>query len=102
VDDHADTPGQTLMTRSHEVIQRWAGERGGEPSTVPGAEPADRASVLRLNFPGFGGQSLEPITWDDWFRTFDDRQLVFLFQDRLEDGRQSTFFRLDNPEREDA
>ncbi len=93
--------GETLATRNHDVIRKWAEERGGQPSTIPGGDP-ESPRVLRLNFPGFGGENLQPVEWDEWFSTFDDRKLVFLFQERLKNGNQSNFFRLDNPDREDA
>ncbi|MDP9311529.1 MAG: hypothetical protein M3R24_11715 [Chloroflexota bacterium] len=102
VDEHADRDGQSLATRSHEVIQRWAEERDAKPATVPNTGPEESVGVLRFNFPGYGGQSLQEISWDEWFQPFDERQLVFLYQERKSDGSQSTFFRLDNPEREDA
>ncbi|MDP9309563.1 MAG: hypothetical protein M3R24_01480 [Chloroflexota bacterium] len=102
VDEHADRDGQSLATRSHEVIRRWAEERDARPATVPATGPEDRAGVLRFNFPGYGGQSLEEISWEEWFQPFDERQLVFLYQEQKSDASQSNFFRLDNPEREDA
>jgi len=101
-DEHADRPGQTLATRSKEVIQRWAEERGGRPATVPGSEHDGRPGVLRMVFTEAGSDRLQEISWDDWFRSFEERQLVFLFQETKSDGQQSNFFRLDNPEREDA
>lgn len=100
-DEHEDRPGQTLATRSHEVIQRWAEERQARPATVSGTEHEGRAGVLRLNFPGFD-EKLEEIGWDAWFRPFDERNLVFLFQENRANGEQSNFFILDNPEREDG
>jgi hypothetical protein len=102
VDEHEDRPGQSLATRSHEVIQKWAEERGAEPATVPGTDHEGRAGVLRFNFPGYGGESLQEISWEEWFKPFDERELVFLFQEHKSSGEQSNFFRLDNPEREDA
>ncbi len=101
-DEHEDHPGQSLATRNHEVIQHWAEERGGKPATVPGTEHDKHLGVLRFNFPGYGGQDLQEVSWDDWFKTFDDRHLVFLFQEEMKDGKQSNFFRLDNPDRNDA
>jgi hypothetical protein len=101
-DERADRPGQTLATRGHEVIEHWAEERGGRPATVPGTEHGDRPGVLRISFSDEGDSRLEEIGWDDWFRSFDERQLVFLYQDRKRDGSPSNFFRLDSPEREDA
>ncbi|MDP9363527.1 MAG: hypothetical protein M3Q10_04735 [Chloroflexota bacterium] len=103
-DEKADRPGQTLATRSRAVIEAWAEERGGTPVTVPETERDGRPGVLRMSFrEGGGGNSrLEEIGWNDWFATFEQRDLVFVFQDRKRDGSQSTFFRLDSPEREDG
>lgn len=101
--DHADRPGQSLATRNHEVIRKWAEDRGAVPATVHTTRQADRPRVLRFDFPGFGGgKRLEQISWDEWFKTFDERELVFLFQEHLKNGNQSNFFRLNNPEREAA
>lgn len=100
--EHQDHDGQTLATRSHDVITQWADERDGKPATVHGTEHGDHLGVLRINFPGYGGKNLEEVSWDDWFKTFDDRNLVFLYQEHLKNGNQSNFFRLDNPERDDA
>ncbi len=99
--DRAERPGQTLATRNHEVIQHWADERGAVPATIPTNDPTS-PRVLRFNFPGYGGRNLQPVRWNDWLKTFDNRELVFLFQDRMKSGKQSNFFRLDNPNREDA
>lgn len=100
--EHEDRPGQSLATRSHEVIQRWAKERGAKPATIARTEREGRPGVLRFNFPGYGGRSLQEIRWDQWFRSFDDRELVFVFQEHKRDGSQSNFFQLDNPNREHA
>lgn len=99
--DHEDRPGQTLATRDHAVIRQWAEARGAEPATA-GRGHGGRPRTLRFDFPGYGGKSLTPVSWDDWFRTFDERDLVFLFQEHLSNGRTSNFFRLDNPQREAA
>ena len=99
--DHEDHPGQTLATRSHEVIQHWAEERKAKPATIKANKPED-ARVLRFDFPGFGGENLQEINWDEWFKPFDERDLVFVFQEHQKAGNQSNFFRLDSPEREDA
>ncbi len=98
--EHEDRPGQTLATRSHDVIRGWAEQRHAEPATVPGTEHGTRAGVLRFNFPGYGGQSLRALDWDEWFQTFDDRNLVFLFQEHQKAGNESNFFHLDSTERE--
>ena len=94
--------GQTLKTRDHHTIQEWAQSRNATPATVPGTEHEDHLGVLRFDFPGYGGQSLAQVSWDEWSHTFDERDLEFLYQETSKDGRQSNFFRLTSPHREDA
>ncbi len=101
--DRPDRKGQTLLTRSHDVIRKWAEERGGMPATVEGTEHDGRVGVLRFDFPrGGGNRRLREVSWDQWFETFDSRDLVFMYQEQLRNGDQSNFFRLNNPPREDA
>jgi len=39
-------------------------------------------------------------SWEEWFKPFDQRQLVFVFQEHTKNGTQSDFFQLGSPERE--
>lgn len=96
-DEGADRDGQTLATRSHVVIRTWAEERGAKPATAPGSEHDEHVGVLRFDFPDYGGDGLEHVGWADWFEAFDQRELVFLYQERKSDGQQSNFFQLVNP-----
>ena len=98
--EHESHHGESLATKNHEVIRQWAESRKAVPATVPGTEHGGRPGVLRFDFPGFGGQELRQVTWDEWFRTFDERDLTFIFQEHKRDGHQSNFFQLDNPHRE--
>jgi hypothetical protein len=100
--EEEDREGQTLVTRDHDVIRQWAERRGAEPATVDGTEHGDHLGVLRFDFPGYGGQSLRKVSWDEWFKTFDDRGLNFIYQEHKADGSDSNFFRLENPDRNDA
>jgi hypothetical protein len=99
--DEPERPGRSLATTSHEVIRQWAEERGGVPATVEGTEHGNTLGVLRFDF---GGESdrLRQVSWDEWFETFDRRRLNFIYQEKRSDGRQSTFFQLESPDREDA
>jgi hypothetical protein len=99
-DDRPQRDGQTLATRNWEVIHRWAEARGATPATSPGGDP-DEPRVLRFDFPGYD-KKLQEVTWDAWRKTFEERQLVFVFQETTSDGKQSNFFILDSPEREDG
>ncbi|MDO3684686.1 hypothetical protein Q3W68_12555 [Micromonospora sp. C28ISP2-4] len=85
------------------MIQRWARERGAKPATIAGTEREGRPGVLTFNIPGYRESSrIREITWDDWFRTFDLRRLNLIYQEQMRDGRQSNFFRTENPNREDG
>lgn len=95
-EEHEDRPGQTLATRTHDVIMAWANARGAKPATVRGTEHGGRTGVLRLRFPGDGGNDLVEIGWDEWFEPFDARQLVFLFREHEASGERSDFFNLEH------
>lgn len=100
VGDGPDHDGQTLATRSPEVIRAWAEARGATPATSPGGD-VQRPRVLRFDFPGYD-KNLQPIDWDAWLGTFQARELVFVFQETMKKGNQSNFFLLDSPNREDG
>jgi hypothetical protein len=100
-DEEPEREGRSLVTTHHEVIREWAEARGGRPATVPGTEHGDHLGVLRIDFqqPDAG---LREVSWEEWFGTFDSRHLNFIYQEERSDGRQSTFFRLESPDREDG
>ncbi|SCF20799.1 hypothetical protein GA0070561_4271 [Micromonospora saelicesensis] len=101
--DRPERPGRSLITANHEVIKRWARERGAKPATIAGTERDGRAGVLTFNIPGYRESSrIREITWDEWFHTFDLRRLNLIYQEQLRDGRQSNFFRTESPDREDG
>lgn len=86
---------ESKQTRDHEEIKKWAEERGGTPAVVKGTEDDGTGiGLLRIDFPGYDESSLEEISWDEWFDTFDDKNLEFLYQDTLESGETSRFFKL--------
>jgi hypothetical protein len=101
-DDEPERPGRSLVTTHHDVIRQWAQERDGRPATVEGTEHDEHLGVLRIVFgEGISGR-LREVSWDEWFATFDQRGLNFIYQEQTSDGRPSYFFRLENPHREDA
>ncbi|MET7966669.1 hypothetical protein [Micromonospora sp. NPDC005305] len=103
LDDRPERPGRSLVTTNHEVIQRWARARNAKPATIAGTERGDRPGVLTFNIPGYRESSrIREVSWDDWFRTFDLRGLNLIYQEQMRDGRQSNFFRTENPNREDG
>ena len=82
-------------TTKHEVIRKWTEARGGRPATVKGTGGKADPGVIRIDFPGYGDDdSLEEISWDEWFEKFDQSKLAFLYQEETKDGEQSTFNKL--------
>jgi hypothetical protein len=82
------------MTTDHDVIRKWTEDRNGQPARVKrtGRSSGDRSGgLLRIDFQDRKG-SLEPISWEDFFETFDKNNLVFLYQDEI-DGQPSRFFK---------
>jgi hypothetical protein len=100
-EDEPEREGRSLVTTSHEVIKEWAEARQGVPATVPGTEHGDHLGVLRIDFGGDSDQ-LRHVSWDEWFKSFDERRLNFIYQEQRSDGSQSNFFQLENPDREDG
>ena len=92
--EHEERQGQSLATRNHDVILEWAEERQAVPSIVGGSTAGNGIGVLRLDFPGYSGDRLKKVDWDEWFRTFDKNSLTFLFQEHKRDGSRSNFFKL--------
>jgi hypothetical protein len=85
----------TKTTTDHDEIRRWVEEHGGRPAAVRGTGDGDDPGVLRIDFPGGAGEDeLEPISWDRWFKKFDENGLAFLYQERKSSGEDSTFFKL--------
>jgi hypothetical protein len=78
-------------TTDHATIRRWAEARGGHPARVRGT--GGTGGLLRIDF-GPPEERLEKITWDEFFRIFDENALAFLYQERLEDGATSRFNKL--------
>jgi len=97
-DDRPERAGRSLVTTDHEVIRRWAQARKAVPSTVPGTEHDGHLGVLRFDFPGYTGDRLTEVSWDDWFEAFDKRRLNFIYQERQMSGKRSNFFQLENPD----
>jgi len=84
------------VTTDHETIKRWTEERGGWPAAVKSTHRAGDPGILRIDFrdpDGKADEGLEPICWEEFFETFENRNLAFLYQDEIE-GEKSRFFKI--------
>jgi hypothetical protein len=81
-------------TTNHDQIRRWVEQRGGHPAVVSSTENSrgGGGGLLRIDYDEPGGNDddrLHRITWDEFFRIFDENNLAFLHSDG--DSRFSKF-----------
>jgi len=90
------------VTTDHGKIRKWAESRGGQPATVKDTGDDQEAGILRLDFDP-PDESLEKISWDEFFEKFDDAELAFLFQEKAANGKTSRFHKfIDRDSAEDV
>lgn len=73
---------EAATTTDHDTIRQWAEERDGHPAMV---DTKGEGGILRIDF-GEPNESLKRISWDEFFKVFDESQLSFLYQERTKDG----------------
>jgi hypothetical protein len=69
-------------TIDHDIIRRWADQRGGRPSRVKGSRDG---GILRFDFDS-SETNLEEISWEEFFEIFEKSDLAFLYQDKTDEG----------------
>ncbi|WFU06495.1 hypothetical protein QA648_25665 (plasmid) [Rhizobium sp. CB3171] len=74
-------------TTEHDKIRNWVKARNGRPARVKGAK---KGGILRIDF-GRPEETLEEISWEEFFRIFDENELAFLYQEKTESGDKSWF-----------
>ncbi|MCF0050679.1 hypothetical protein LXM25_11460 [Dyadobacter sp. LJ53] len=89
----SDSDSKSNTTTNHDEIRAWVEQRGGKPATVKGTnKKKSDAGILRIDFPGYSGDdTLEEISWDEFFQKFDEGNLQFLHQTETADGKESRF-----------
>jgi hypothetical protein len=87
--------GESKITTTHEEIQTWVEERGGHPARVIGTDKGASSGILRIDYAGYSGEeTLEPISWAEFFDAFEENKLAFLYQDETKEGKESRFSKL--------
>ncbi len=88
---------KTRTTTDHEQIKLWVEERGGHPARVKGPAVEGSSGVLLIDYPGYSStQTLEAISWHEFFKGFEENELAFLCQDEKKAGSQTRFSKLVN------
>jgi len=99
-------PLSAKVTTDHNVILRWAQDRGGRPAAVTLRPGHNHTPSVSIDFPGHpahatiaeawsaSGASIAPLTWDEFFEKFEQDGLAFLYQERTCTGMPSRLFRI--------
>jgi len=88
---------EARTTTDHAQIKEWVEARGGNPARVKGTNEKGTSGVLVVDYPGYAGtETLEAISWDEFFKGFEENNLAFLYQDETKAGDESRFSKLIN------
>ena len=90
-----ESSASAKTTTDQEEIRRWVESRNGRPACVRGTGGGNDVGMLRIDFPGFtGGETLQEISWDEFFEKFDEADLALLYQEETAGGDRSNFNKL--------
>lgn len=69
-------------TTDHDKIKEWVSSHDGVPTVIEDTESGDGQGVLRIHFPNASSDdNFKEISWDEFFKQFEDNDLAFLYQD---------------------
>ena len=82
-------------TTDHDTVKQWVESRDGFPATVKDTKENGEPGLLRIAFPGYGGDddALERIEWAQFFEAFEENNLAFVYQEG-KDSDESRFCKL--------
>lgn len=82
------------LTTDRKNIQRWVEKRGGVPACVKVTGSSRDPGMLRIMFSDEAAESLQQISWEEFFAAFEDNKLAFLYQEETKGDDTSRFFKL--------
>lgn len=71
------------VTTEHEAIRKWAESKGGKPAAVKRTHQGGDVGIIRIMFPDnpqSEHDALTEISWDEFFREFEQRKLALLYE----------------------
>ena len=87
----ARTRGSPTPLTDHDRVRQWAEPRNVRPACVKGTEESEDVGMIRLEFPAYSGEeSLEQISWDDWFNNLTRVTLLCSSKIRQRADRKAT------------
>lgn len=71
-------------TTDHDKIRKWAEGKGGKPAAVARTHKRGDVGIIRIMFPNAPHSkhdALTEITWEEFFKAFEDKQLALLYEE---------------------
>lgn len=68
----------------HDAIRKWAESKGGKPAAVDRTHSDKDVGLIRIMFPDAPNShhdNLVEITWEEFFKEFDERNLALIFDE---------------------
>ena len=73
----------TNKTTDHDKIKEWVTAHDGVPTVIEDTGSGNGPGVLRIHFPqASSDDNFKEISWDEFFKQFEDNDLAFLYQDQ--------------------
>jgi hypothetical protein len=88
--------GKSVCTTNPDTIRRWVEDRGGRPAVVKMRSTGGPDSPPRIEFPQYqrrGARNVQRVSWEEFFRRFEQRRLAFVYQEQTVGGATSRFFK---------
>jgi hypothetical protein len=73
-----------IATTDHDEIREWAESKGGKPAAVDRTHKGGDVGIIRIMFPDnpqSEHQALVEISWDEFFRQFEESGLALLYEE---------------------
>ena len=71
-------------TTDHNTIRKWAEKKGGKPAAIKRTHRGGDVGIIRIMFPDrpqSEHDALEEISWDEFFRQFEESKLALLYEE---------------------
>jgi hypothetical protein len=85
-------PENVRITTDHEEIKQWAEEHNARPAVVRHETRGGGVGIIDIDLAHFGeDEYVEPISWEDFFEQFDERNLAFVYEKETLPGEKHWF-----------
>jgi hypothetical protein len=88
---------QAKITTDHDEIRKWAEARGGRPAAVRLTYSKEDPGIIRIEFPDAPNardENLIEISWDEFFKKFDEANLALVYEEENASGELIYFCKI--------